>query len=153
MLCVAADSWVCDPDGMVDRLDKWQWTHSGNDLTDIHLARKTNTSFRSDAQSRGLVQDQSSRNGEISIQSVTGPTTGNNQASIACMIIWPHAECDVSLYIGGDLGDEMEEQILRWSTIPSATDTNVRIPPRVDCLKLSHHGMSSESSHERIALC
>lgn len=144
MFCVAADSWVCDPANMKDREDNWQWTKGSDDLTDIRLTKKV-PSFRCDEQGRGMARDDSlyPRGGDISTQSVLGTTTGNNQASIACMIIWPHENVDISLYIAGDLGDKMEEHILRWSAAPSAMDPNTRITPVVDCVKLSHHGKRS----------
>ena len=140
MMCVAADSWVCDPAGMADRSKNWQWSYANFDMTEIQLIR-TQTASRSDADhGHQTVRDLPSSSNGISVQSVKGFTTGNNQASIACMVIWPHADCDISLYLGGDLGDLMEEQVLRWSTTP--TDTNVRrTAPRVQSIKLSHHGM------------
>ncbi|KAG8533528.1 uncharacterized protein KY384_001268 [Bacidia gigantensis] len=142
MMCVASDSWVCDPDGMDDRSKNWEWkTGAGDasDLTDVYLGRVKTNDVDSNERSRRLFENVSSSDDDISIASVKGYTTGNNQSSIACMIIWANTDCEISLYTGGDLGDEMEEHVLRWSATPSPTDANVRTPPLVDIVKLSHH--------------
>lgn len=71
---------------------------------------------------------------------VDGTTTANNLASVASMIIWPDATgANVSHYFAGDVGDEIEERLLRWSTIPS-NDGKIRIPAPIKAMKLSHHG-------------
>jgi hypothetical protein len=80
---------------------------------------------------------------DISAQSINGHTTADNQASVACMIFWPNSTgADVSHYFSGDVGDEIEERLLRWATVPTTAKGDVRETIQVQAMKLSHHGMS-----------
>jgi hypothetical protein len=132
MFCLAADPYICDMDNDDDRMQNWEWKAS-DDLTVVKLVKKGTTILgknrRQESQElRPLFPCATSTSNVPSIEAI-GPvnsnTTGNNQASIACMIIWPHETYDVSHYFGGDLGDDMEERVLRWSTVPE-TNVNVR---------------------------
>ena len=79
----------------------------------------------------------------ISTNVIKKGTTDVNQDSIALMVIWPHhTKAVVSHYFAGDLGYDIEEKILRWSTIPEneGNPTSLRRSNEIDIVKLSHHG-------------
>ncbi|KAL9100238.1 MAG: hypothetical protein Q9163_004365 [Psora crenata] len=138
LFCVAADFGTCDPDGEPDRL-KMIWDDSN--LHELKLVKTSSNATRS------IIQDHS-----MTPQSINGPTTPNNQASVACMIIWPtypYNHTRISHYFAGDVGawennmtKDIEERILRWATEPQ--DNMVRIPVFVEQMKLSHHGKKSQ---------
>lgn len=138
LFCVAADFGTCDPDGEPDRLNMI-WDDSA--LDKLKLVKTSSNAPRS------IIQDHS-----MTPQSIDGPTTSNNQASVACMIIWPtdpKYEARISHYFAGDIGarendmtKDIEERILRWATEPQ--DNMTRIPVVVEQMKLSHHGKKSQ---------
>ena len=81
---------------------------------------------------------------------VPGSTTTVNQASIACMIIWPNKDrAIISHYFGGDLGDEVESMVIKWSTVPEGASDNIRRKrTHVYATKLSHHGAKQSTPKE-----
>jgi len=137
MVCIGNDGVVCDPDSTEERARKRWADASGTTYLGgmkFHQLRLVSTNNTSVAETAGHHND-------FSTQAVNGTTTGNNLASIACMIFWPSIEREnVSHYFAGDLGDEIEENIIKWATFPNP-QTQVLEPIRVGAMKLSHHGM------------
>ena len=142
MFCLAADFVTCDPKGEDDRCRK-VWVNPGNTFQSLKL--QDPLTF----QAKVSQQDQ-----QVDVTSIKGITTANNQASLACMIIWPDAnKARVTHYFAGDAGakefqkwtgdskkgGDIEERILRWSTVPTGKK-GVRNPIPIDGMKLSHHG-------------
>lgn len=78
----------------------------------------------------------------ISVDAIMGGHTISNQQSIGLMVIWPDPnKAKVSHYFAGDLGYDIEERILRWSTVPHKLyPTMIRIRTKIQFIKLSHHG-------------
>ncbi|KAK6352435.1 hypothetical protein TWF730_009261 [Orbilia blumenaviensis] len=122
MVCVASNGFMCDEAGVNDRRYKMKWSEDFNDMY-LHPYDP-----------------------EASVQMVRDgedKTTPNNQASIACFVIWPgnpdYSNC-FSHYIAGDLGDKYEDKIVRWATNRPVGNDQRRYPIRVRSHKLSHHG-------------
>ncbi|KAI5783944.1 hypothetical protein DFH27DRAFT_615802 [Peziza echinospora] len=139
MFCVACDGRVCDPHGEAQRA-ALQW-RSGRGYHGLHLA---DPSVPRDAAASACAAPFNRGSGhghDASAAAIVGTTTAKNQSSIASMIIWPDDErANVSHYLGGDLGDFMEDRVLRWSTVPTDGEGKVRKPTQISHLKLSHHG-------------
>ena len=148
MFCVAADFGTCDEAGETFR-GEMNWVTAKGNYTDLLLKHPT-APFAND-KPLDLFRDA----GLVDIKSINGSTSSNNQASIACMIIWPYAAGKrlASHYFAGDIGSreranwaanasDVEERVLRWSTVPLA-NKKIREPINVDAMKFSHHGESA----------
>ena len=150
MVCIAADFGTCDPGGALVRYRmSWVDDSQGEDLTLLKLKPTSATPISSSDRCCFL---QNALDEMIQPQSVNGPTTPNNQASVACMIIWPlegQPLPRISHYFAGDIGarefkgtatvpNDIEERILRWSTVPAQNNSRVQVA--VESMKLSHHG-------------
>ncbi|PTU25128.1 hypothetical protein P175DRAFT_063981 [Aspergillus ochraceoroseus IBT 24754] len=136
MFCVAVDMIVCAQKKVQDRKDHMEWDKKNLNNIQLKMAKHS--------QSMGFPKINDSKGhraqGEVNPSSITGNTTGNNEASIGCMIIWPNnAGPRVTHCFFGDMGDEMEENILLWAT-EVTSDGVTRTPVKMDCIKLSHHG-------------
>ena len=133
LFCVRSNGVMCGP---WKSLANWSWYQNDN-LKTITLKKAP--------QKTGSDTDDSQRIGVDLVE--RGDPTVNNESSIACMVIWPtiqdpsNHDTYISHYFGGDLGEDSEEEILRWSTVPSKFVPNVRHAITVLCMKLSHHGM------------
>ncbi|KAK6510291.1 hypothetical protein TWF481_005008 [Arthrobotrys musiformis] len=146
MFCIAADGYFCDEDGWEDGLENMEWRVSLPNWGKVLLANP-DASSSSDAtatKDHPIAEFMNKTSKEnFSAQFITGRTSGNNQSSIACMIIWGEptngTEFLVTHYFGGDVGDLVEERLLRWSTIPDASG-DIRTALKISCHKLSHHG-------------
>ncbi|KAK6499507.1 hypothetical protein TWF506_004137 [Arthrobotrys conoides] len=152
MFCIAADSYFCD-EGNWDDLAVMEWVSSIPDYPGVYL-RNIDSGLAAEDEKAGkngkAIANWMNKTAKerLSAQLITGRTSGNNQSSIACMIIWGEPENNdpannftVTHYFGGDVGDLVEERLLRWSTIPVAGTAGARRDPlRISCHKLSHHG-------------
>lgn len=152
MVCIAADFGSCDPEGD-DRRATMAWK-TNEDLTEIQLEKASNASTPTSLQGPASFFNVSYHDSPpLGSLSVNGPTTANNQASVAAMIIWPgkNKTPRISHYFAGDIGsrefvegrpvpNDIEERILRWSTVPKSSTGNTRLPVTVESMKLSHHG-------------
>lgn len=143
MICVAVQQvHFCDPQNVTNRLNM-TWVQKDNyksillvpDPDDPVLAGWKRIPFCE----HGFVPGP---NSAPSTQILKTDTTDENNASVAFMAIWPDSDtARVQQYYGGDLGYAVEENILRWSTIPNEQYPAFREPPQINTIKLSHHGM------------
>ncbi|KAJ9633787.1 hypothetical protein H2199_009234 [Coniosporium tulheliwenetii] len=88
-----------------------------------------------------LVRTASARSSKPPVMIVEGSTTNINQASIAAVVIWPSSTSKdpgrLTHYVAGDLGNEQEEYLIRWATIPDGSGN--RAANKCAAMKLSHH--------------
>lgn len=76
-------------------------------------------------------------------------TKNVNQSSIACMVIWPEqTKANVSHYLGGDLGEGIEQMVLKWSAVPDETNNNHWKPTKCPAMKTSHYGSKKSTPME-----
>ncbi|KAF3098998.1 hypothetical protein TWF706_006583 [Orbilia oligospora] len=139
MFCIAADSYFCNESGW-DDLDEMIWESSLPANPGVYL-RSPGSSSSSDQNtgaedSIAKFMNKTSKDNR-SAQFITGNTSGNNQSSIACMIIWGEPDNNdpdsinnfvVTHYFGGDVGDLVEERLLRWSTLPTRSGSKFSTP-------------------------
>ena len=140
MVCVGCDSRICDKTVLSQRT-KMKW-YARSSFDEVCIA-STPPGLGWDELAFPYYEPKD--NGTVSTSSIKGNTTGNNQASVACMVIWPNANFgDVSHYLGGDLGDENEDALVRWSMTPNqANNRRSNADMRVRAMKVSHHGKYS----------
>ncbi|KAK5653833.1 hypothetical protein OQA88_7993 [Cercophora sp. LCS_1] len=76
-------------------------------------------------------------------------TTRRNEASIACLVIWPSQTQPVlTHYLAGDMSERVEHGVLKWTTIPDAGNANRRTTTQCKAVKLSHHGAKQSTPWE-----
>ena len=148
MVCVVSDSRICDDGNKVAR-KALNW-YVKDWFKEVCIAeQKPSTDWlKYDFPAYVHGQDAS----DVSTRSIPGINTGNNESSIACMIIWPNAVSgNVSHYFGGDLGDPNEDDVIRWSLTPddkkNPKSMRKNVKMRVRAMKLSHHGRSGTLLH------
>jgi hypothetical protein len=143
MLCVACDSNFLDPDHVQTR-GQMHWATGRDETNKVFIARLSMNTTTQKASAKDLNLSQKVSEGPSAL-SVGGHTTGNNQCSLACMLVWPNPTvAHVSAYYGGDMGEENEEHVLRWSLIPNdpndPTSDRSNVGFQIPAMKLSHHG-------------
>ncbi|KAI9692829.1 MAG: hypothetical protein M1822_004823 [Bathelium mastoideum] len=162
MFCVACDFQICGGKAEDIKRCEMDWDNPGNNFSNLRLIRPTAGVVQPRRPiSSSTASDTVSGDCPFTIATITGTTTSNNQASVACMIVWPNStEANVTHYFAGDAGakekknwpggwpgnaattpaNDIEERILRWSTVPEVADGTIRVPINIETIKLSHHG-------------
>ncbi|KAI6764164.1 hypothetical protein HG530_007953 [Fusarium avenaceum] len=59
-----------------------------------------------------------------------------------------NTKANVSHYLEGDLGEGIEQMVLKWSTVSDETNSNQRKPTKCPAMKTSHHGAKKSTPME-----
>ncbi|OAP61482.1 hypothetical protein AYL99_03685 [Fonsecaea erecta] len=139
MICIGAYNQFCDPSHEADRFSM-DWYHQ-SELRKIALFSKAPTDW-------DIIPFVESLYHPITPNVIMNDTTQVNEDSIACMVIWPDPnQALISHFVGGDLGYNQEERILRWAAVPDNENDPLsrRLCPHVQYVKLSHHGSKAST--------
>ncbi|KAF3920981.1 hypothetical protein ABW20_dc0103144 [Dactylellina cionopaga] len=142
MFCMAADTFFCDEAGRAARKAlQWYAGKAKNRELILRPAPSTLSTEADNEQNPLMDLMNKSASKDISAKFVSGHTTGNNSSSISCIIVWrSYGEGpQVTHYFSGDVGDDVEEELLRWLSVPRS-GSNIRDPINLQIYKLSHHG-------------
>ncbi|KAK6338566.1 hypothetical protein TWF730_002629 [Orbilia blumenaviensis] len=152
MFCMASDTYFCGESGW-EVLKNLKWVSKLPEYSDgVYLEDETASVPTDEPPKNDPIADfmNATSKENLSASFIRHDTSGNNQSSIACIILWGETtgrkdprdnELTVTHYFGGDVGDEVEERLIRWLTLPSIVHGRLRRTPlKVTCHKLSHHG-------------
>ena len=176
MFCVMADTMICG-NYTLPELEQWEWNDELNspklqlntnanqhtatlNSTITHLASRAKNGKQEES-NKSLMGQTESQHDEAVLTDPDQPnisiipkvsTTPVNQSSIACLIIWPDPnKAILSHYFAGDLGEDIEQMVLKWSTVPSTENQHIRNATRCSAAKLSHHGARQSTPLELLS--
>ncbi|KAH6960127.1 hypothetical protein DER45DRAFT_627171 [Fusarium avenaceum] len=134
LFCIIGDLTICGGYTYTG-LKNWNWTGTQESLV---LDRKG-------SDGKDIDPDMNSPHG---VEQEAGFLDLPDHPMLGVILRVETTNANVSHYLEGDLGEGIEQMVLKWSTVSDETNSNQRKPTKCPAMKTSHHGAKKSTPME-----